>query len=285
MSKAAGTYLDRIVPAVARRLEARKRRVSLAKLEALIGPASRPSFSAALRASGISLIAEVKRASPSKGRIRPGLEVVPLVNAYEVAGAQAISVLTEEDYFLGSPDDLRAAALATELPVLRKDFIFDQYQIYEARAWGASAILLIAALLSDRELGLLSRLALDLDLDVLLEVHDREEMIRALGLEAPDCRRVVIGVNNRDLRTFAVSLQTTVDLAGLVPPERVLVSESGIWTHADLEGLAVCGIDAVLVGESLLRCDGVGGAVKALMYPALAVSPRSVVCVESEEVR
>jgi len=241
-------------------------------------PRPRSSFAEALRASDVSLIAEVKRASPSRGPIRPGLEVGPLVRAYEAAGARAVSVLTEEDHFLGGPDDLRAAAAVTQLPLLRKDFIVDEYQIHEARAWGADAVLLIAALLSDEELHRFARLAVELGLDVLLEVHDRPEMIRALSLEM-----VIIGINNRDLRTFAVSLGTTLDLAGLVPPERLLVSESGIWTHADIVRLAACGVSGVLVGESLLRSPDVGVAVEELMRPVPVVARRPIVTVNREE--
>ena len=263
-------YLDRIVPSVVRRLEERKRNIPQAEIEADPGPGPRPSFSEALRAQGVSLIAEVKRASPSKGPIRPGLEVGPLVQAFETAGARALSVLTEEDQFAGSLGDLRAAVAATGLPVLRKDFILDEYQLYEARAAGASAVLLIAALLPDELLVPLAGLAADLGLDVLLEVHDAHEMSRALALDG-----VIIGVNNRDLRTFTVSLQTTVELAGLVPSGRLLVGESGVWTHTDVERLAAAGVDGVLVGESLLRHPDVETAVRELMHPVPAVTPRT----------
>lgn len=280
----AGTYLDRILPSVLHRLEARKRQVPPERLEALPAP-PRPSFAAALQTSGMSLIAEVKRASPSKGPIRPELKVGPLVQAYEAAGARAISVLTEQDHFLGSPEDLRTAVAVTGLPVLRKDFILDGYQIHEAHAWGASAVLLIAALLSDAALDRLTALALDLGLDVLLEVHNRQEMTRALRLKGAVPERLVIGVNNRDLRTFAVSLETTMDLAGLVPPDRLLVSESGIRTHADVERLAAHGVDGVLVGESLLRETDVGAAVHGLMRPLPPAVQRSMVHVERGEAR
>ncbi|MFH0914995.1 MAG: indole-3-glycerol phosphate synthase TrpC [bacterium] len=272
------TYLDRIARTVLSRLEERKRRVPQAEIEAMPGPGPRPSFAAALRAPGVSLIAEVKRASPSKGPICPGLEVGSLVKAYEAAGAGAISVLTEQDHFRGSLEDLRAAVDGTRLPVLRKDFILDQYQVHEARAFGASAVLLIAALLSDEGLQRLTGLATDLGLDVLLEVHDGTEMARALELDG-----VVIGVNNRDLRTFAVSLDTTVELARLVGPERLLVGESGIWTHADLERLAASGVDGVLVGESLLRSSDVEAAVGELMHPTPAVAQRSIPHLQIEE--
>ncbi len=191
-----------------------------------------------------------------------------------------MSVLTEEEHFSGSPDDLRAASAVTRLPLLRKDFILDEYQIHEARAWGADAVLLIAALLPDEVLHRLARLAIELGLDVLLEVHDRPEMLRALPLQ-----EVIIGINNRDLRTFAVSVETTLGLAGLVPPQRLVVSESGIWTHADIVRLAACGVNGVLVGESLLRNPDVGTAVAELMRPVPAVARRPAVTVKREESR
>jgi indole-3-glycerol phosphate synthase len=301
-----GTYLDRIVPAVRRRLEERKQRTPQAELEAMTalgavppsgaalldatllhaapagapaaGAASsptaaptpaRPSFAAALNAPGVSLIAEVKRASPSKGPLRPDLEVKTIVEAYEASGARAISVLTEEDHFQGSLADLWEAAEHTRLPLLRKDFIIDPYQIHEARAYGASAVLLIAALLDDTELRLLGGLTHSLGMDVLLEVHDAAEMARALRVDG-----AIIGVNNRDLRTFAVSLDTTLRLADSVPPERLLVGESGIRDHADVAWLAACGVDAVLVGESILRAEDIGAAVRALVHPSLRVAGR-----------
>jgi indole-3-glycerol phosphate synthase len=265
------TYLDRIVPAVLHRLDERKRRLPQAELETMSAPGCRPSFADALHAPGVSLIAEVKRASPSKGPIRPGLEVGSLVRAYEAAGARAISVLTEQDHFRGSFDDLRAAVVHTGLPLLLKDFVLDRYQIHEARVFGASAVLLIAGLLSDDELSGLAGLAIDLGLDVLLEVHDTMEIDRALA-----CDAAIVGVNNRDLHTFIVSLETTVELARSVPAGRLLVAESGIWDHSDVERLASCGVDAVLVGESLLRSSDVGEAVHALMCPPPPVFPRPI---------
>ncbi len=254
------TYLDRIVPAVRRRLEERRRIRPQSRLEAQAGPTGRPSFTAALRAPGISLIAEVKRASPSKGPIRPHLVVGDVVRGYQRAGARALSVLTEEDYFLGGLPDLSEAVTASSLPVLRKDFIVDEYQIHEARVYGASAVLLIVALLPQERLRSLVETATVCGLDVLMEVHDREELERALEHED-----VVIGVNNRDLRTFQVSVETTVTLARLVPSHRLLVGESGIAGRADVERLAAFGVDGVLVGESLLRCEDVEAAVVALL--------------------
>jgi len=266
---AGGTYLDRIVPDVLRRLTERRSRVPLAVLQADVNPGSRPSFAAALKAPGISLIAEVKRHSPSKGPIRPNLDVRQVATAYERAGARAISVLTEQDHFRGSLADLLTAAQSTSLPLLRKDFVIDHYQVYEAAAFGASAVLLIARLLDDGQLDRLSGLAFDLGLDVLLEVHDSEELQRALAISG-----AIVGVNNRDLSTFEVSLQTTVELAALVPSGRVLVGESGIGRHDEVERLAAHGVDAVLVGETLLRSPDLDEAVRALLEPVPLVATR-----------
>jgi indole-3-glycerol phosphate synthase len=258
--RATESYLDRIVPAVLRRLEERRGRLPLAELEAMDSPGPRPSFAAAVGAAGVSLIAEVKRASPSRGSIRTDLVVADLVAAYEAAGARAVSVLTEEDFFLGGLDDLRTAAEHTRLPLLRKDFIVDEYQLHEARVWGASAVLLIAALLDDRRLQELAGLSQGLGLDVLLEVHDAEEMERALSVGG-----AVLGINNRDLRTFEVSLETTERLAGLAPAGRMLVSESGIRTREDVQRLAAAGVDAVLVGESLVVGEDPQVSIRVLM--------------------
>lgn len=270
-SSGSATYLDRIVPAVHHRLEERKRTLPEAELAGVDVPPARASFASAVAAPGLSLIAEVKRASPSKGPIRPDLDVGDVVQAYESGGARAISVLTEEDHFRGSLDDLRSAALHTRLPLLRKDFIVDGYQIREARVWGASAVLLIAALLDEDELSRLTGMAFELGMDVLLEVHDEGELTRALRFE-----RAIIGVNNRDLCTFKVSLETTERLAGLVPPGRLLVGESGIRHRTDAELLGSFGVDAVLVGESILKDLDVGGAVQRLTHPIPVVAERPV---------
>jgi indole-3-glycerol phosphate synthase len=255
-----GDYLERIVPAVLARLDERRTQTPLAELRAVETAGVRPSFAEAVGGAGVSLIAEVKRASPSKGPIRPDLDVGEAVTAYEAAGASAVSVLTEQDFFLGSLDDLRVAAEHTSLPLLRKDFIVDEYQLHEARVWGASAVLLIAALLDDRRLGELAAQAGELGLDVLLEVHDEAEMQRALAIKG-----AILGINNRDLRTFEVSLETTERLAGLVPAGRLLVSESGIRTRADVQRLAAAGVHAVLVGETLLIGADTQAAVRGLM--------------------
>ena len=275
-----GTYLDRIMPAVRRRLEERKALLPLAELRAMQAPAPRPSFAEAIRAPGLSLIAEVKRASPSKGPIRPDLDVAQLVAAYEAAGARAISVLTEQDHFGGSLDDLRTAALHTTLPLLRKDFVVDPYQVHEARVFGASALLLITALLTDAQVHRLTGLAFELGLDVLLEVHDRAEMSRALAVDG-----VVVGINNRDLSSFEVSLDTAVCLAGLVPPDWSLVGESGIRERADVERLAAAGVDGILVGETIVRSPDPGAAIRALMHPLPSVGTRTIGCSETKEAR
>ena len=272
------SYLDVIVPDVRRRLAERQARTPLAELKKAGGQGARVSFEAALRGPGLKVIAEVKRFSPSKGPIRPDLDVATLVAAYEAGGAAAVSVLTEGDHFRGSLEDLQAAAGGTALPLLRKDFVVDPYQVYEALASGASALLLIAALLDDRELREFTALAQDLGLDVLLEVHDASEMARALDVED-----VVVGINNRDLRTFEVSLQTSLSLAGLVPPGRLLVAESGIKDRADVEELASAGVDAVLVGESLLRQGEAAAAVSALVDPPVEVARRSDDTAQTQE--
>ena len=274
------SYLDRIVVDVRRRLEERKRCSPLAMLQARLEVPSpeersnevRPSFLRAIAGPQVSLVAEVKRRSPSKGPLRPDLETGRLAREYAAGGAAAVSVLTEEDHFGGSLHDLQVAASAAGLPVLRKDFIVDPYQVWEARACGASAVLLIARLLSDDELSQLAQLAKALGLDVLLEVHDAREMERALRVP-----EVAIGINNRDLESFQVSLQTTLRLAGGVPVDRVLVAESGIRGREDVERVAQVGVNAVLVGETLLRHTDPAAAARALVFPPVPVGSRGSV--------
>src|SRR5689334_19740776 len=202
---------------------------------------------AALQHEGINIIAEFKRRSPSKGIIRPDAELSSIGHSYEAGGAAALSVLTEEDYFDGSLDDLCRAKRSVALPVLRKDFVFDEYQVYESAAAGADALLLIVAALDDRRLEALRRLTEDdLGMDALVEVHDAEEMQRAVA-----CGATIIGVNNRDLRTFAVSLETSVELARVAPAGTLLVSESGLRHGDDLRRLKDAGFQGFLIGESL----------------------------------
>ena len=244
----------------------RRADVSVADLEARIrrrGPDQR-GFAAALteavagRRTG--LIAEIKRASPSAGLIRHDVSPAELAAAYEAGGACCLSVLTEEANFGGSPHDLKAARAACALPVLRKDFILEPWQVYESRAIGADCILLIMAALGDREASDLARLARGLGLDVLVEIHDAGELDRALALDT-----ALIGINNRNLRTLATDLAVTVRLAPLVPPGRIVVSESGIRTPADIARLAAVGVGCFLVGESLLRAGDVAAATRRLL--------------------
>ena len=253
--------LERIVEATQREVKRRRQEVSLAELEAHIAARGddRP-FSEALTRPGISVIAEHKRRSPSAGEIRQGSTVEEIVTAYERGGAAALSILTEGPHFAGSLDDLRAAQDSCRLPILRKDFIVDAYQVYESAAWGADAILLIVAALQDGELGGLYREALALDLDVLVEVHNEDELTRALeGLDAD-----VIGINNRDLTDFSVDVERTFELLTDVPAGKTVVSESGFHDRAQLEELERVGVDAVLIGESLMRAPAPEAALREL---------------------
>jgi indole-3-glycerol phosphate synthase len=248
--------LKRIIETKKTGLAESKRQISLEQLRAraleVRSRVQRNRFAEALTdGSRVNIIAEIKRASPSKGLIRGDINPAELARLYAVGGAAAISVLTEEDHFLGSLDDLRAVHEATSLPLLRKDFVFDEYQIYESAASGADAILLIVAALDDesvmRFLGIAEN---ELGLDALVEVHSGEEMKRAAK-----CGATLIGVNNRDLRTFKVSIETSVELASLAPPEAVRISESGLESADDLRRLRALGYKGFLIGESLMRAD------------------------------
>lgn len=205
----------------------------------------------ALLRDGINIIAEFKRRSPSKGVIRADADLNQIVKSYEAGGASSISVLTEEDYFSGSLDDLRTVKKTIDLPVLRKDFIVDEYQIYESAAAGADAVLLIVAAMENERLTSLRRLAEEeLAIDALVEVHDREEMSRAIA-----CGASLIGVNNRNLHTFEVSLETSLSLASDAPNDAVLISESGLSNATDLKRLHDAGYRGFLIGESLMRSE------------------------------
>lgn len=208
----------------------------------------------------VGLIAEIKKASPSAGVLVPDYDPVAIARAYQEAGALCLSILTEGSCFHGSVEDLRLVHENCSLPILRKDFILDPWQVHESRLIGADAILIIMSALTDAEAAELVSLARGLGLDVLCEVHDEAELNRALGLDV-----LLIGINNRNLRTLKTDLQTTIDLAPLVPPDRIVISESGIRTHEDLMRVGEVGASGVLVGESLLRQDDPGNAVRRLL--------------------
>jgi indole-3-glycerol phosphate synthase len=254
------TVLERIVEDTRAEVDRRRHATPLADLEAALAdrPEGRP-FSEALLRPGISVIAEHKRRSPSAGVIRDGATVREIVGAYERGGAAAVSILTEPFHFGGSLDDLREARAAGGLPVLRKDFVVDRYQLYETAAAGADAVLLIVAALEPQALYDLLREARALDLDALVEVHDERELEVALDVEAD-----VLGINNRDLADFSVDIERTYELLSDVPAGKTVVSESGFSTREELDELERVGVDAVLIGETLMRADDVEAACRAL---------------------
>ncbi|MFZ5781642.1 MAG: indole-3-glycerol phosphate synthase TrpC [Pseudomonadota bacterium] len=264
--------LARITADTRRHVEACKARRPLAAVEAAARAADAPrGFARALRsaiaAGRYGLIAEIKKASPSKGLIRPDFDPPSLARAYERGGASCLSVLTDEPYFQGRDEYLVQARAATVLPVLRKDFMIDPYQIVEARALGADCVLLIMACLDDALAAELAALAHRWGMDVLVEVHDAAELDRALGIDGD-----LVGINNRNLKTLAVDLATTEQLAPRVPQDRVLVAESGLGSPADLARMARVGAAAFLIGESFMRKPDVEAAVREILVrpPAAA---------------
>jgi len=225
-------------------------------------------LSALVDGTGVNVIAEIKRASPSRGEIKAGADPVALARAYSRGGAIGVSVLTEEDYFHGSLDDLRVVRAAVSLPLLRKDFIFDEFQLYEAAAAGADAALLIVAALDDEALRQLRSIAEDeLAMDALIEVHTSSEMERAIA-----CGASLVGVNNRDLKTFAVSLETSARLINEVPRDVLCISESGLHAATDLGRLRAAGYKGFLIGEMLMRADDPEKALRELLQAAAALS-------------
>lgn len=262
----AGGILDRIVDAKAARLRHARLQLPIDELLAQIEHASRPfrAFAENLqRPDSINIIAEIKQRSPSKGIIRADFDPLQIAQSYMKAGAAAMSVLCEEDYFGGSLDHLRKIGRACGTPLLRKDFLFDEYQLYEARAAGADAVLLIVAILDDELLSRLLAKAAALNLEALVEVHTADEMRRAAN-----ARATIIGVNNRDLKTFNVDLQTSLKLAPLAPAGAILVSESGIATGENLRRLRDAGYNAFLIGETFMRADNPGNALRQLIGEA-----------------
>jgi indole-3-glycerol phosphate synthase len=255
--------LDRIVSQNLEALEHKKRRLPMAELQRLASeqpPAL--DLASALRGDGIKLIVEVKKASPSRGVIRPDFDPVEIARIYAGNGAAAISVLTETLHFQGSLDHLKdiRKALPDKLPLLRKDFIVDPYQIYESRAYGADSLLLIVAILETEKLRELLGISHELNMSCLVEVHNEAEVEIALKSQAR-----IIGINNRDLNTFNVDLATTERLRPLIPPDRIVVSESGIKERTDIEKLSRLGIDAVLIGESLMSAPDIAARMRELL--------------------
>lgn len=258
-------FLEKILAVKREEIKIDQQREPLKNLEEKIMnlPSTRSLSQALQKERKISLIAEVKKASPSKGVIRADFQPVQIAQIYESSGANALSVLTDQEFFQGSLTYLEEIKKVVGLPLLRKDFILDEYQVYQARAYGADAILLIAAALEKSRLEELLALASQLQLECLVEVHDQQELELVL-----ETRTQIIGINNRNLHTFQTDLQTTRELVNLIPQEKIVVSESGINSREEVESLAKAGVKAVLVGESLMRSLDIASKVQELMGDA-----------------
>lgn len=261
------TVLEKIVARKAEEVAERRARVGLAELERLAAAADPVrGFASALQEQvgkkQPAVIAEIKKASPSKGVLRENFVPAEIAESYQAGGATCLSVLTDVDFFQGADAYLQQARAACALPVIRKDFMIDPYQVVEARALGADCILLIAAVLDDGQLAELSAEARSLGMDVLVEVHDASELERALKLETP-----LLGINNRNLHTFEVSLETTLDLLPRIPQDRIVVTESGILNRADVELMEINQVYAFLVGEAFMRAEQPGAELQRLFFP------------------
>lgn len=270
------TVLEKIISRKREEVAERRGRISIAELEALAnaadpvrGFAQRLQIQA--RAKQPAVIAEVKKASPSKGVLRENFVPADIAKSYEAGGATCLSVLTDIDFFLGADDYLKQARAACSLPVIRKDFMVDPYQVVEARALGADCILLIVAALEDEQMAELAETAKQLGLDVLVEVHDGAELERALRLDTP-----LIGINNRNLHTFELSLDTTLELLPRVPRDRLVVTESGILHRADVELMEINEVYAFLVGEAFMRAEQPGVELQRLFFPERTVPRLSI---------
>jgi indole-3-glycerol phosphate synthase len=256
------SILERILAAKRTEVAAAKKNTSEEKMRARAteAPAAR-DFVGALRSKRPAVIAEIKRASPSKGVLRSDFDPASIARSYEKAGAACMSVLTDQEFFQGSPAHLSQARAACALPALRKDFVIDPYQVFESRALGADCILLIAACLDDAQMRELESLARGLQMAALVEVHDAAELERALTLKTP-----LIGINNRNLRTFETRLETTLALLPSVPKDRIVITESGILSPADVARLRAAGVNTFLVGEAFMRASDPGSALKTLFF-------------------
>jgi len=258
------SILDKIVAKKKERLVSARSLTPLAELKSVISDIEKPrDFKTVIRRSPdkkIKLIAEIKRASPSKGIIRSNFDHMAIAGIYEGKAVQAVSVLTEEDYFRGNLFFISDVKHVFSRPVLRKDFIFDEYQIFEARAYEADAILLIAAILENNQAAEYLHLAKELGLSVLFEVHNFRELEMALSVNAD-----IIGINNRNLKTLKVDIQTTFDMKREIPSDRIVVSESGIKTSEDVKSLRAAGVDAMLIGTSLMESKDIGKKIEELM--------------------